>query len=446
MHSASPSGTPLPRARDVGGDGRGRGGHILAGVVSQSVEPSPAPSRASSGGRALRAAVGLSPERITELYARALEGEGPALLPVPAGTPDARARELLEAMRPDSVLTPEGETPLEGGTPVGEDTALVVTTSGSTGAPKGVELSAAALLASARASVERIGAAPGDTWLCVLPAGHISGLQVITRALAMDTEPVHAPFDTDGVAELAERLTPHVSLVPTQLRRLLAAGADVSRFGSVLLGGAAAEPELLERARDAGARVMTTYGMSETCGGCVYDGVPLDGVRAEVEPEEPDGPGRIVLSGPVLASGYRYPTGSEPGPDPFDLEPSGRRVLRTQDLGRFENGRLRVLGRVDEVINTGGHKVVPGQVNTLLSAHPGVAESVVVGRRDPEWGQRVSAVVVPADAGAPPTLEQLRTCVREHLPAYAAPRELDLRTSIPLLASGKPDLRALREA
>nr|WP_026118343.1 AMP-binding protein [Nocardiopsis salina] len=394
----------------------------------------------------MRAAVGLSPERVTALYARALEGEGPALLPVPAGTPDARARELIVAMRPASVLTPEGETPLEGGAPVGEDTALVVTTSGSTGAPKGVELSAAALLASARASVERIGARPGDSWLCVLPAGHISGLQVITRALATGADPVHAVFDTDRVAEIAERLTPHVSLVPTQLRRLLAAGADVSRFRTVLLGGAAAEPELLERARGAGARVVTTYGMSETCGGCVYDGVPLDGVGAEVESDDPGGPGRIVLSGPVLASRYRYPADAEPGADPFGRDAAGQRVLRTQDLGRFEDGHLLVLGRVDEVINTGGHKVVPGQVNTLLSAHPAVAESVVVGRRDPEWGERVSAVVVPADPGAPPTLDQLRAWVREHLPSYAAPRELDLRASIPLLASGKPDLRALQEA
>lgn len=426
--------------------GYGPGGHILACVVSQSVEPSAVRARPSSGGRALRAAVGLSPEQITDLYARALEGEGPALLPVPAGTPEVRVRELLESMRPDSVLTPEGRTRLAGGAPVGEDTALVLTTSGSTGAPKGVELSSSALLASARASVERIGAGPQDPWLCVLPAGHISGLQVITRALAGGTEPVHAPFDVDGVAGLAERLNPHVSLVPTQLRRLLSAGMDLGRFGTVLLGGAAAEPALLEAAREAGGRVMTTYGMSETCGGCVYDGVPLDGVEARVESEEPGGPGRIVLSGPVLASGYRYPPGTGPGPDPFVREPSGQRVLRTQDLGRFEEGRLRVLGRVDEVINTGGHKVVPSQVETLLSTHPAVAESVVVGRHDPEWGQRVSAVVVPSDTGAPPTLADLRSWVRERLPAHAAPRELDLRESIPLLASGKPDLVALREA
>lgn len=438
---ADPCALPRPPAGDRGGPRR----HTLACVVSQNVDPSAVRARPWSGGRALRAAVGLSPEQVTELYARALKGEGPALLPIPAGTPKARVRELLGSMRPDSVLSPEGQTRLAGGAPVGEDTALVVTTSGSTGVPKGVELSSSALLASARASVGRIGAGPEDAWLCVLPAGHISGLQVITRALAMGTEPVHAPFDVNGVAELAERLNPHVSLVPTQLRRLLAAGVDLGRFGTVLLGGAAAEPALLEAARAAGGRVMTTYGMSETCGGCVYDGLPLDGVEARVESEETGGPGRIVLLGPVLASGYRHPPGTEPGPEPFVRESSGRRVLRTQDLGRFEEGRLQVLGRVDEVINTGGHKVVPSQVNTLLSSHPAVAESVVVGRRDPEWGQRVSAVVVPADAGAPPTLADLRSWVREHLPAYAAPRELDLRESIPLLASGKPDLVALQE-
>ncbi|WP_201294984.1 MULTISPECIES: AMP-binding protein [unclassified Nocardiopsis] len=389
----------------------------------------------------------MGPERTGELLARALDGHGPALLPIPAGTPEARVRDLLTAMRPASVLTPEGTSRLAGAVPAGADTALVITTSGSTGAPKGVELSAAALRASARASVARIGAGPGQAWLCVLPAGHISGIQVMTRALVTGTEAVHAPFDAASFADLVRELRPHVSLVPTQLRRLLAAGADLSPLRSVLLGGAAAEPALLDAARGAGVRALTTYGMSETCGGCVYDGVPLEGVRVRVESEAPGEPGRILLSGPVLLSGYRLPPGVPGNPDAVASDAEGVRWLRTNDLGRLEeDGRLRVLGRMDEVVNTGGHKVVPGQVNALLLEHPAVADSVVVGRPDPEWGERVSAVVVPADPQAPPSLEQLRDWVRERLPSYAAPRELEVRSALPMLASGKPDLVALRGA
>ncbi|WP_232832346.1 AMP-binding protein [Nocardiopsis sp. FIRDI 009] len=393
----------------------------------------------------MRAVRGLDPGRLGDLVARSLDGDGPALLPIPDGTPDARAAELVAAMRPSSLLTPDGVTGLDGGAPVAPDTALVITTSGSTGPPKGVELSGSALRASSRASVERIGASPGDTWLCVLPAGHVSGLQVILRALATGTEAVHAPFEVATVADLAARLNPHVSLVPTQLRRLLSAGADLSVFGTILLGGAAAEPALLAAARDAGGRVVTTYGMTETCGGCVYDGRALDGARVRVEGDGPGAPGRILLSGPMLLTGYRLAPGAAPDPGVLVTDADGRRWLRTNDLGRVdEGGRLRVLGRADEVVNTGGHKVVPAQVNDLLLAHPAVAESVVVGRPDPEWGQRVCAVVVPADPADPPTLAELRSWVRERLPAYAAPRELEVRDALPLLASGKPDLVALR--
>ncbi|MGW5880049.1 AMP-binding protein [Nocardiopsis terrae] len=404
-------------------------------------------------GRALQAVRGLAPEHLNRLLAAALDGTGPALLPVPDGTPDSRTAELLAAMRPSSLRTPEGVTALDGGVAADPGTALVVTTSGSTGRPKGVELSADALRASALASVARIGARPGDTWLCVLPAGHISGIQVMMRALVTGTEAVHAAFDTDSLMESARRLRPHVSLVPTQLRRLLAAGADLSVFGTILLGGAAAEPALLAAARAAGGRVVTTYGMSETCGGCVYDGFPLDGTRVRIAGSATDGSGRVLLSGPTLLTGYRLPPsaavedtwaadGDEAG---LALDGAGRRWLRTNDLGRMDaEGRLHILGRMDEVVNTGGHKVVPGQVNAIVSEHPAVAESVVVGRPDPEWGERVTAVVVPVDPEDPPTLEGLRDRVRDRLPSYAAPRELDLRPALPMLASGKPDLVALR--
>ncbi|MFC3995875.1 AMP-binding protein [Nocardiopsis sediminis] len=388
--------------------------------------------------RPLHAVMGLAPAQLTALLSEALEGRGPALLPIDPATPPPRLRALLAALRPHALRTPEGTTSLPDPAATGEDTAVAIATSGSTGTPKGVELSAAALLASAHASVERMGAGPGDAWLCVLPTSYIAGLQVIVRALATGSEPVFLPFDTGSAMAAAEEHRPHVSLVPTQLRRLLDAGADLSRFATIVLGGAAAEPRLLARAHTAGGRVLTTYGMSETSGGCVYDGVPLKGVEAGV-----DGDGRILLSGPVLFSGYRL----DPERTREHLTPSasGHPVFRTGDLGRLgPDGRLYVRGRADDLINTGGHKIVPAEVAALVGELASVADAVVVGRPDAEWGHRVTAVVVAADPAHPPTLAEVRDRVRADLPAYAAPRELEVRDAIPLLASGKPDLAALR--
>ncbi|MUL43378.1 AMP-binding protein [Streptomonospora sp. PA3] len=388
--------------------------------------------------RPLQAVLGLEPAHLTDLLSDSLQGRGPALLPLDPATPRPRLDAVLEAMRPASLRTPEGVTALEDSRGAGEDTALTIATSGSTGAPKGVELPAQALLASARASLRRIGAGPGDRWLCVLPHAHISGLLVLVRALVAGTEPLVQPFDPDSALRIAARHRPHVSLVPTQLRRLVAAGADLSRFGTILVGGAAAQEGLLRTARAAGGRVVTTYGMSETCGGCVYDGQPLEAVRVRVDPG-----GRILLAGPVLFAGYRL----DPGATAASLveDGDGTRWLRTGDLGRFDDdGRLVVRGRLDDVINTGGHKVVAGEVASLLMRMDSVADAAVVGRPDPEWGERVTAVVVPADPAAPPGLEEVRAWVGAHLPRYAAPREVEVRSRLPLLASGKPDLAALR--
>ncbi|KIH96764.1 AMP-dependent synthetase [Streptomonospora alba] len=388
--------------------------------------------------RPLQAVVGLEPAELTDLLSDALQERGPALLPLDPALPRPRLEAVLEAMRPASLRTPEGVTHLGGSRGTGEDIALTIATSGSTGTPKGVELPAPALLASARASLRRIGAAEGDRWLCVLPHAHISGLLVLVRALAAGTEPVVEPFEPAAAMRAAARHRPHVSLVPTQLRRLVDAGCDLSAFGTILVGGAAAQPHLLEAARVAGGRVVTTYGMSETSGGCVYDGEPLEGVHARLEDD-----GRILLGGPVLFSGYRL----DPGATAVSLVPGedGARWLRTSDLGRFDaRGRLVVRGRLDDVVNTGGHKVVPGEVAALLMRLDSVADAAVVGRPDPEWGQRVTAVVVPADPAAPPGLEEVRAWVAQHLPRYAAPRELEIRSSLPLLTSGKPDLATLR--
>ena len=263
--------------------------------------------------------------RLVELLAAALDGSGPAILPLDAGLPAARLNDLLMTFAPDTVEVPDGETTARSGQGkrVAEGTAVIIGTSGSTGTPKGVQLSAAALLHSARASLARVGARPGERWLCCLPGTYIAGIQVLVRSLVGGTEPVLA--DRADAETVAASGCAHVSLVPTQLRRLLSVdGADIStplaRFSSVLLGGAAAAPSLLEAARGAGVPVVTTYGMTETCGGCVYDGRPLDGVRVVIRNEDDlrapaagDGSGRIWIGGPVLFSGYHPGPGGRGG-------------------------------------------------------------------------------------------------------------------------------------
>ncbi|GAA3845645.1 o-succinylbenzoate--CoA ligase [Sphaerisporangium flaviroseum] len=365
-----------------------------------------------------------------EMVREALEGGGPALLPLAPDLPAPALRAMIRTLRPTHVVTPEGVRPSPGGVPASGDTAVIIATSGSTGAPKGVQLPAAALAASAAASLDRLAAAPGERWLCCLPPSHVSGLQVLVRSLLSGSEPlIHRRFSPGAVAGSG---ADHVSLVPTQLRRMIDSGVELSRFRTILLGGAAAPAGLLAAARDAGARVVTTYGMSETCGGCVYDGVPLDGVEAKVGAD-----GRIRLAGPVLFSGYRL------SPDLTAAALDGGWYL-TSDVGVIEEGRVRVLGRADDVINTGGQKVVAGVVAGILAQHPAVREAVVVGRPDPEWGEEVVAVVVAADPASPPDLGELRALVKARLPVYAAPRSLALRERFPVLPNGKHDLVAIR--
>ena len=373
--------------------------------------------------------------RLLELLAAALDGSGPAVAPLDARLPSARLDALVEALAPDSVEGPDGVTTIRSGQEKGvaEGTAVIVGTSGSTSAPKGVELSAAALVYSARASLARIGARPGERWLCCLPATYIAGIQVLVRSLVSGTDPVLA--DGADAETVATSGCAHVSLVPTQLRRLLDGREDgmvspLAGFSSVLLGGAAAPADLLDAARAARVPVVTTYGMTETCGGCVYDGLPLDGVRVRIGEDD----GRIWLGGPVLFSGYR---GGPPAP--------GDGWLRSGDLGRMDSwGRLVVRGRADDVINTGGYMVVPGEVAAVLQTCPGVRDVAILGLPDPEWGERVIAIVAPADPAEPPTLELLRLHVQQRLPRYAAPSRVVMVDAVPMLPSGKHDLARLR--
>ena len=346
----------------------------------------------------------------------ALADTGPAVLPLP---PEPTGSRLAAAVR--SALGPGPTDPVG---VVDGRVVLVVPTSGSTGAPKGVLLTAAALHASADATAARLGG--HGRWLLALPVTHIAGLQVVLRSLRAGTEPVAVPpGDPAAFAAGTGALGPgrrYTALVPTQLRRLLDAGAaDALRtYDAVLLGGAAAPGPLLAEARAAGVRVVVTYGMSETAGGCVYDGVPLDGTTVALDD------GRIVLAGPTVALGYAG------GP-----EFGGR--IRTADLGRFDTGRLVVLGRADDVIVTGGENVDPAAVEAALAELPAVREAGVVGVADAEWGQRVVAAVV-----GTLTLAEARAHVAARVAPAAAPRELHLLPALPLLPSGKLDRAALR--
>lgn len=350
-----------------------------------------------------------------------LNGISTAVLPVPAD--DER-----EASRLRTALSP--------GSPIDSDAALVVATSGTTGTPKGAMLSAAALRASGNATHDRLGG-PG-TWLLALPAHHIAGMQVLLRSVLAGTSPVVLDvsdgFDPSqlpaAVAGMSGRR--YTSLVPTQLVKVLgdaAATEALTQFDAVLLGGAATPAPLRERAEAAGIAVVRTYGMSETAGGCVYDGIPLDGVRVDISE------GRVVLGGPTVALGYRgmpdHPAFAEPG------------RFRTDDAGLLTDGVLSILGRLDEAISTGGLTVVPQVVEAAVITHPGVRECAVVGLPDERLGERVVVAVV---ASAPVTLAELQHHVAESLDATAAPRELFLLDSLPTRGPGKVDRSALAAA
>ncbi|GCE43281.1 O-succinylbenzoic acid--CoA ligase [Rhodococcus wratislaviensis] len=351
-----------------------------------------------------------------------LDGTAPAALPVPAAD-ERETRRLTDALRP--------------GDPIDDGVALVVATSGTTGVPKGAMLSAAALRASGEATHARLGG-PG-AWLLTLPAHHIAGMQVLLRSVLAGSDPVVIDvsdgFDPGALPAAVESMSGprrYTSLVPTQLVKALdhpEAVASLAALDAVLLGGAATPAPVLRRAVDAGITVVRTYGMSETCGGCVYDGVPLDGARVRIDDDS-----RVLLGGPMLASGYRglpdHPAFAEPG------------WFRTDDAGTVTDGVLAISGRLDEAISTGGLTVVPQVVEAALIAHPAVRECAVIGLPDERLGRRVAAVVV-AEPGTAPTLAELRTFVERTLDTTAAPRELHLVDALPLRGPGKVDRRAL---
>jgi O-succinylbenzoic acid--CoA ligase len=344
---------------------------------------------------------------------------GHAVLPLDPRLPGPAVERLIGALRPARVVSAQGTQALPGGgIPTEAGDALVVATSGTTGEPKGVVLTGDAVQASAVATTRRLSVDPErDRWLACLPFAHIGGLSVVTRALETGTPyRIHERFDARRVEDEARSGTTMVSLVATALGR-----TDTSRYRVVLLGGAAPPRALPEN-------VVTTYGMTETGSGLVYDGVPLDGVEVRLGDGSLGSSGEILVRGPMLARAYR---------DGHDPKLAGG-WLPTGDGGSFgPDGRLVVHGRMAEVIVTGAEKVWPVAVEHALSGQPGVAEVAVWKRPDPEWGERVVAWVVPADPTAPPALGELREAVAAQVAPWAAPKELVVVAELPRTASGK---------
>lgn len=342
---------------------------------------------------------------------------GDAAFPVDGRLPEAQRRAVLEAMAPAAVVEADGERrALPGGRPVERGDAVVLATSGTTGTPKGVVLTHDAVAASARATSARIGSSADDHWLACLPLAHIGGLAVVMRALATGTGLTVLPgFDVDAVRRAVDGGATLVSLVTAALARL-----DAAWFRAIVLGGAR-PPAVLP------PNVVTTYGMTETGSGCVYDGVPLDGVEVRL-----DAAGAVFLRAPLLLRCYRD------GTVPFDAQG----WFRTGDLGAWSvDGRLVVHGREGDLIVTGGENVWPDPVEAVVARLPGVAEVAVAGVPHPEWGHEVAAFVVPA--GDPPSLDAVRDAVKAELPAWCAPRRLELVDALPRTALGKVRRAAL---
>ena len=349
---------------------------------------------------------------------RAAWDVGDAVLPVDPRLPTPAADRLLDSLRPSRVVTSDGTQPRRGALPIEPGDALVVPTSGTSGQPKGVVHTHASVAASAVAISAALDVDPDrDRWVACLPLAHIGGLSVVTRSLVTATPcTVLEHFDAAAVEDEARRGATLVSLVATALGR-----CDASGYRAVLLGGSAPPASLP-------ANVVTTYGMTETGSGCVYDGRPLDGVELRIGDGTLGAQGEILVRGPMLLRAYR--DGSDP------RLPGG--WLPTGDGGRLgDDGNLTVFGRMAEVIVTGAEKVWPGPVEDVLGALPSVDQVAVWKRPDPDWGERVVAWVVVRDGAEAPTLEEIRELVAIRLAPYAAPKELVVVDALPTTVGGK---------
>ena len=379
-------------------------------------------------GRLVALALAGGPDYATAI--RRVWDAGDAIAPLDPRLPPAEARRVLDVLRPTAVIEADGEPrALPGGVPVVDGDALVIATSGTSGTPKAVIHTHDSVTASAVATSKALDVDPtSDRWLACLPLAHIGGLSVVLRSLVTGTAvEIHDGFDPGAVEEAVQRGATLVSLVTRALNQI-----DPGWFRAILLGGGP-PPEAPP------ANAITTYGMTETGSGVVYDTELLEGMELSIGPpgagpepgtgEPPtDRVGEIHLRGPLLFRGYRDQ------PDPF----IDGGWFPTGDLGSIgPGGELRVAGRRGDLIITGGENVWPEPVERLLAARPDIAQVAVIGRPDPEWGRRVTAVVVPAPGHPPPSVESLRETVRGALPAWAAPRAVEVARDLPRTSLGK---------
>ena len=379
----------------------------------------------------------------------AINGTGPAITPMPTG-PNGYLQKLVEAIRPD-----DDETPLES-----DDVAVVLASSGSTGKPRGILLSGANLIQACHATDTRLGGPA--RWVLAIPTYHVGGFQLLVRAHlsgipvipleSLGSGQRFSPIEFAQATELARNVSNadgaplRVSLVPTQLARILDSGpgaaASLAAYDTILLGGAAAHPGLVSRAKAIGAKVVTTYGMTETTGGCVYDGKPLPGTTVRIANPDSLGVGQIALSGPTVALGYRLLP-----EDTASVFVDGE--LLTSDNGYIhEDGSLVVTGRKDDVVQVGGISVPISQVEQLTNSLSDVSEAVVVSTPDEEWGAKIAAFVIPHPTSILSTEQRRELIVHsvvEQLGSEARPRVVIELDQLPTLPSNKVDRVQLRK-
>lgn len=335
--------------------------------------------------------------------------DGDAIFPLDQRFPDALRRDVLDSVAPTIIVSASGDRTKFAGRPIEPGDAVVVATSGSSGEPRGVVLTHDAVLASAKATSARLGVTDTDAWLACLPLSHVGGLSVVLRAILSGTAVHIAPtFSIDAYEEFARQGCTLVSLVSTALQRI-----DPSRYRKILLGGSPPPTHLPDN-------VITTYGLTETGSGVVYDGRPLDGVEIRIVKDE------IQLRCAMMFRQYRNASSV--------FTSDG--WLRTGDIGFFENELLRVSGRQSDLIVSGGENIWPQIVEQSLHTYASIIDVCVTATPDPEWGEVVTAWVV--TNGDRPTLEQLRDHVKETLPAFCAPQSLHFIDAIPRTSLGKP--------
>jgi len=385
--------------------------------------------------------------KLASVIGRALDGTGPAIAPMAAG-PEFIVTQTREALRPDNPAYP-----LES-----NDIAIVIATSGSTGTPRGVLLSKQALAASATAFGNRFGT--NNRWVVSVPAHRIAGIMVLVRswfhnspfeidpsvggartfqaaAFAATTMRAVRESNSDGRSLM-------VSLVPTQIARLLESGSvgiEALQSYDLVLSGAAATPQpMLNKLRELGIKVSVSYGMTETCGGCVFDGRPLDDVNISLSTKDDIEPGRVTISGNVAASGYRL----RPDLDAVSFI-SGQ--IQTHDVGKLDSsGLLHILGRLDDVVTVGGVNVALSAVESLIRHHPAIEDVAVIDLQDELWGSIPIAYVVTRNqiSDTSNLVAEIQSTIRDQVGRAAVPRTVQFVASLPMLDSGKIDRISLR--